>query len=91
VTALAPAMPNPFAASTTLSFSLAKPGTVELAIYSVDGRRVATLENGTLAAGPHKLTWSGTDGGGRVVRPGVYYARLTSAEGKFARTLVLIR
>ncbi len=37
-TLLAPAMPNPFAANTTLSFSLAETGAVELAIYSVDGR-----------------------------------------------------
>lgn len=89
--ALAPAMPNPFAGSTTLRFSMAKAGVVELAIYSVDGRRVATLENGILAAGPHNVTWGGTDAGGRLVRPGVYYARLRSAEGRFARTLVLIR
>jgi hypothetical protein len=90
-TALGPAIPNPFARGTTLSFSLAKSGAVELAIYSVDGRRVTTLENGTLGAGPHTVMWSGTDGGGRSVRPGVYYARLRSAEGRFARTMVLIR
>ena len=90
-TALAPAMPNPFGGSTTLRFSLAKTGYVELAIYSVDGRRLTTLENGILAAGPHKVTWGGTDAGGRLVRPGVYYARLRSAEGRFARALVLIR
>jgi len=88
---LAPAMPNPFAASTALSFSLTKTGAVELAIYSVDGRRVATLEDGTLVAGPHMVTWGGTDASGRKVRPGVYFARLRSAEGLFARTLVLIQ
>lgn len=89
--ALAPAMPNPFAGSTTLRFNLAGTGAVELAIYSVDGRRVATLEDGILAAGPHRVTWVGMDDRGRLVRPGVYYARLESAEGRFARTLVLIR
>ena len=90
-TVLAPAMPNPFAAGTALSFSLAKTGAVELAIYSVDGRRVATLADGTMGAGPHKVTWGGTDAGGRLMRPGMYFARLTSAEGRFTRTLVLIR
>jgi len=89
--ALAPAMPNPFAGSTNLSFSLARTGAMELAIYSVDGRRLATLESGTLAAGPHTVTWRGADASGRLVRPGVYYARLKSAEGEFARTLVLVR
>lgn len=89
--ALAPATPNPFTGSTNLSFGLAKPGAVELAIYSVDGRRLTTLEHGYLAAGPHTVSWSGTDVGGRSVRPGVYFARLRSAEGQFTRTLVLIR
>ena len=90
-TLLAPATPNPFAASTALGFTLPKPGTVELAVYSVDGRRMATLEHGTLAAGSHMVTWDGTDARGRSVRPGMYYARLTSTEGRFTRTLVLIR
>lgn len=89
--ALAAATPNPFAGSTALSFSLARAGAVELAIYSVDGRRVVTLENGKLPAGPHTLVWAGTDASGRLARPGVYWARLRSAEGLFARTLVLIR
>lgn len=86
---LARATPNPFAASTDLSFSLTETGTVELAIYSVDGRRVATLENGTLAPGPHRVTWRGTDASGRAVRPGVYFARLRTAQGRSVRTIVL--
>ena len=87
---LAPASPNPFVASTDLSFILTKPGSVELAIYSVDGRRVATLEDGGLAAGSHRVTWSGTDASGQAVRPGIYFARLRSAAGISARTVVLI-
>ena len=86
---LAPASPNPFATSTDLSFTLTKSGSVELAIYSVDGRRVATLEDGGLAAGTHRVTWSGTDASGRAVRPGVYFARLRSAAGISARTVML--
>jgi sugar lactone lactonase YvrE len=91
VTVLTSAAPNPFASSTAISFSLAKTGAVELAIYSVDGRRVATLKSGTLVAGYHKVTWDGTDSGGRSVRSGVYYARLRSTDGRFARPLALIR
>src|SRR5262249_55201723 len=43
VTVLAPAAPNPFQRATTLSFDLARAGPVELALFSVDGRRVRTL------------------------------------------------
>jgi hypothetical protein len=40
------ASPNPFRGSSTLNFALAARGRVELAIYSVDGRRVRTLVRG---------------------------------------------
>ncbi len=88
---LAPATPNPFATGTTLGFSLAQAGAVELAVYSVDGRRVATLVNGSLEAGFHQATWDGTDARGRSVRSGMYYARLSCAEGRSTRALALIR
>jgi sugar lactone lactonase YvrE len=90
-TLLAPALPNPFGKSTALGFTLAKPGTVELAVYSVDGRRIVTLASGPATAGYHAVTWDGTDARGRRLGPGVYYARLMSAEGKSSRTLVLVR
>jgi hypothetical protein len=85
-TALAPAMPNPFARTTTLSYALAKGGAVELAVYSVDGRKVATLASGVQEAGAYRAVW---DGAG--ARPGLYYARLTTPEGRFTRTLVLMK
>ena len=90
-TTLAPARPNPFRQATTLAFTLARAGTVGLAVYGVDGRRVATLLSGARAAGAYRLDWDGRDGDGRPVRPGMYYARLTTPEGRFTRTLVLMR
>ena len=86
VTSFAPAMPNPFRGTTTLSYALAKGGAVELAVYGVDGRKVATLASGVQEAGSYRLTW---DGGN--ARPGLYYARLTTPQGKFTRTLVLVK
>jgi streptogramin lyase len=85
------ASPNPFRASTTLSYSLSKTSNVELSIYSVDGRLVTMLQLGSLEPGEHKVTWSGADGAGRPVRSGVYFARLKSVEGESRQTLVLAR
>jgi hypothetical protein len=85
-TTFGPAMPNPFHGMTTLSYALAKGGAVELAVYGVDGRKVATLASGVQEAGSYRLSW---DGAG--ARPGMYYARLTTPEGKFTRTLVLTK
>ncbi len=85
-TSLAPAAPNPFAGRTVLAYALAQDGPVELAIYSVDGRKVATLVHETKAAGEYRQTWEGAG-----MRPGLYYARLVTPQGRFTRTLVLMK
>jgi hypothetical protein len=90
-TALAAPAPNPFRVATTLAFTLAREGEVELSVYSVDGRRVATLARGRLEAGRHEATWDGRDAAGRPARPGFYYARLNAAGGHQARAIVLTR
>jgi hypothetical protein len=89
-TAFMPAAPNPFQGATTLAFSLARPGPVELAIFSVDGRRVRTLSRETKEAGTYRPVWTGTDDRRQAVRPGMYYARLITPDGRFTRTLVLV-
>src|SRR5439155_18214097 len=45
---LAP-FPNPASGATSLLFALAQTGAVDLAIYSVDGRRVRSLAHGAFA------------------------------------------
>ena len=45
---------------------------VELAVYALDGRRVATLSQGWQTAGPQTALWDGRDAEGRVLPPGVY-------------------
>jgi hypothetical protein len=87
-TQFAPAMPTPFSSSTTLEFSLASRGEVELAVFGVDGRRVCTLVNGTREPGVHRLTWNGTDDQGHRLAAGIYYARMVAGRERFTRTLV---
>jgi hypothetical protein len=88
-TALLAPSPDPAAGSMTLAFTLAEPGAVELAIYSVAGRRVRTLVHGERDAGNHSITWAGDDDARRPVAPGVYYARLTIRGGpRLTRRLV---
>jgi hypothetical protein len=84
-------MPNPFAGTTTLSFALARGGAVELGVYGIDGRKVATLVAESREPGQYQVNWDGRDGTGQAVRPGMYYARLTTPEGRFTRTLVLMK
>jgi len=83
--------PNPFRSDAALTFSLSKSGPVELSLYSVDGRRVRTLVAGTREPGVYSVRWDGRDDGGRPSGAGVYYARLTTGQGRFTRSLVYLR
>lgn len=74
--ALGPGRPNPFAGSTTLSFSMERGGTVRLAVFDASGRMVRQLANGPIAAGAHTMTWDGRDDRGLTVPSGIYFYRL---------------
>jgi endonuclease I len=87
--ALEGAAPNPFNPATSIAFSLARPADAELAVYALDGKRVATLETGHLEAGPHSVRWRGRDASGRLVPSGAYLVRLRG-EGQVASTKVLL-
>jgi hypothetical protein len=50
--------PNPFNPTTTISFTLAQAGAVELDVYDVLGRHMRSLINQRMTTGSHKLAWS---------------------------------
>jgi len=70
------ARPSPFAGSTTISLSLARAGRLEVEVFDLHGKRVASLMDGQQPAGRHEIRWDGRDGGGRAVASGVYYLRM---------------
>ena len=87
---LAPA-PNPARGQANLSFGVARRGAVDLAIYSIDGRRVRVLAHGVHEAGSFRIAWRGDDDAGHEQSPGIYWARLTVGEHTFTRRIVYLR
>jgi len=85
------ARPNPFGLETRIAFELPRACEARVEIYTVSGRRVATLLSGERAAGPHELTWDGTDDRGRDLASGVYLVRLTAGDRSAATRAVLTR
>jgi hypothetical protein len=83
--------PNPVSDGGTLSFALPAAGHVDLAIYDVAGRRIASLANGDLPAGTHAVAWARHDDAGRRVGPGIYLARLRTASGERTLSVVLVQ
>jgi len=67
--------PNPFNPATNLTFEVAKPAEVNLSVYDVNGKLVATLVNGLVQAGKHNVTWNPA----KNLSSGVYFAKLKSA------------
>ncbi|MCB9463016.1 MAG: hypothetical protein H6682_04960 [Candidatus Eisenbacteria bacterium] len=90
-TRLHPSAPNPFTPRTTIRFDLATTGPAELAIYDVAGRKIRTLAQGTLHAGPHDLVWDGTDDAGHSVPSGTYWMRLEAMGHRSASRLVRLK
>jgi hypothetical protein len=85
------AFPNPFNPSTRLDFVLPAASPARLAVFDVSGRRLATLHEGLLAAGPASFAWDGKDGEGRALPSGVYLARLELAGEAHQVKLVMLR
>ena len=83
--------PNPFNPSTTVEFSVPRSGPVSIAIYDVQGRRVAMLVKDTMAAGVYRVRWDGTSEDGRELSSGVYFARLVAAGSRDTARLMMLK
>jgi len=83
--------PNPFNPKTTLSFTLAKAGHVLLQVYSLDGRRVATLVNEDMTPGLHAMQWTGLDDSGKSVSSGTYLVRLVAPDVSSSERITLLK
>ncbi|MCU7491328.1 MAG: S8 family serine peptidase [Ignavibacteria bacterium] len=70
--------PNPFNASTVISYGLPKRSHVEVRIYDILGREVTTLVDRVQEAGQYKVAFDGRD-----LTSGMYICRMSS--GSFAK------
>jgi hypothetical protein len=90
--ALRPNTPNPFYASTTISFTLPSPAEVTLAIVDPSGRVVRTLLNSeTRGAGDHDVLWDGRDDMGVHTASGIYFYRLTTRGNVLSQKMILLK
>lgn len=83
--------PNPFNSSTSIRFSISKPGTVKLNIYDLLGRKVRLLVDEFKNPGAHEVFWDGKDASGNDAASGVYFVRLQSEEMTDSRKMLLLR
>ncbi len=83
---LNPPYPTPFNATTRISFELPQQSPVTIKVWNIAGREVATLFEGTKAAGVHSISWDATN-----VASGVYLVSLDTGISYVVRKTVLIK
>ncbi len=83
--------PNPFNPRTSIPFFLNQPGNVTLTVFDARGREVRTLVDSSLDVGSHERFWDGRDAENRNAPAGLYYYRLTTAEGSLTKPMILLK
>lgn len=85
------AYPNPFNASTTLSYHLARETHVQVRIFDIKGRLVRLLLNAKQHSGDHKIIWDSLDDLQRSVPSGLYFVECQTELNSFRQKLSLVR
>ncbi len=84
--------PNPFNPTTTIAFALPEAARVDLSVFDVTGRRVATLlDDDPREAGAHGVIWRGSDDAGRALAGGVYFYRLQAGDYLATKKMLLLK
>jgi hypothetical protein len=86
-----PIRPTPSVGVARLRYGLSRPGRVDLALYDIQGRRLATLVAGDQEPGWHEMAWDGRTDAGGSAGAGLYFARLRAEGREFRQRLIWIR
>ncbi|AXJ02228.1 Por secretion system C-terminal sorting domain-containing protein [Cyclonatronum proteinivorum] len=78
--------PNPFNPVTNISFELPETAEINLSVFTLEGRRVAVLADGTYSAGTHTLSFDAA-----ALSSGTYIYRLETAGQSFTRLMTLVK
>ena len=83
--------PNPFNPVTRISFSLPEASRAMVEVFTMAGRKVATLVDGDLPAGEHTIEWDGADSQGRAQASGSYFCRLRAGDAIDVGKMLLLK
>jgi hypothetical protein len=78
--------PNPFNPTTSIKFGLPEKANVSLAIYNQLGEKIATLVNGELGAGYHKVEWNASN-----MTSGIYFYEIRTDKFSEVKKLILMK
>ncbi len=76
--------PNPYNPTTRFSVDVPRTTQIEVSVFDILGRKIATVWNGEKPAGYHTLEWTGQTDEGLAAPTGMYFIRMTAAAEKFS-------
>ncbi|MGH1365936.1 MAG: choice-of-anchor B family protein [Calditrichia bacterium] len=83
--------PNPFNPATEIRYYLPRSERVQLTVFDLLGRQIASLVDATQPAGWHISRWDGLDNYGNEVTSGVYLYRLETNLERDHKKMILMR
>ncbi|MBZ0263592.1 M20/M25/M40 family metallo-hydrolase [bacterium] len=87
---LATPSPNPFNSTVTIPFNVPEIDEVEIAIYNLLGRKIATLLNQRMSPGSHQVVWN-SEVGLNAVSSGVFFVKMEADGFVQSRKIVLMK
>ena len=80
--------PNPFAKSTSISYSISEPCSVQIKIYNDIGQVVRILLDEDKPPGKHIAVWDGTDEQGNKLSNGIYFYKMQGGNKVFSSKII---
>jgi hypothetical protein len=80
--------PNPFSTSTQFTFEITAAAEIAIDIYTLEGRKIKTIEPEYFSVGYHTISWDGRDAYGSRLANGVYLYRLKAKGEKKTVTYI---
>jgi hypothetical protein len=78
--------PNPFNASTTISYSIPNLSDIKVSVFNILGQEIITLFNSEQLPGFHTITWDAGD-----ISSGFYIIRLENNTGIISKKVLLVK
>ncbi|TXB70271.1 T9SS type A sorting domain-containing protein [Phaeodactylibacter luteus] len=78
--------PNPFKSETTIRYELEEDTKVNLSVFDINGKLLATLVDDVQGAGQHDAVWNAS-----TLPEGIYFARATNGKGEVMQVLKLVK
>jgi hypothetical protein len=81
--------PNPF--HTRITYTVAKTAAIDISVWDVQGRRVATVLDATRQPGEYSLRWDGTRADGSKIAVGSYVIRVKIGDTITSENLFILK